>query len=513
MKPMHREMREASKKHDEAEAEKKAKKSSKEKGHGPSGDETSVLETSSEFKQLESEISALTQFQSKRRQRRASIDLNEEQLSDLQNQTADEEAATPKTAAVGNWTKVNTNIKMAYALGGLAKDAADERTFLESLEKTKNIRTNSFAMRQRIEAKSRSGVLHPASTFRRFWDGMIMGLLCYMAIAVPFRIGFDVQPMQAWFVFEVMIDIIFMLDLALNFRTGYMMDEEDEDSSVEMDWKRIGKRYLRGWFWIDIVSAVPTTILLGESDSGSANKLPRLLKIPRLVRMLRLVKLVRLMRLMKSQNMSMMDKLLAHTGLPPPVLRALRLMILTVMLSHVLGCGWHFMHLMRMDHQKSWWMVYCDGVEFCRGGASVAYIISVYWAVTTLTTMGYGDITPATPAEFIYTIVVMLIGVSFYAYIASNVSIVLSNLNESGAEFKNNMDKLREFMMRKRLSFPLRRRLRKYFSVHWKRKVRVTPPPRSSGLPVFCVTCAAILLPVRWEEARCAHTSWVGCKR
>ena len=67
----------------------------------------------------------------------------------------------------------------------------------------------------------------------------------------------------------------------------------------------------------------------------------------------------------------------------------------------------------------------------------------------------------------------MLIGVSFYAYIASNVSIVLSNLNESGAEFQNNMDKLREFMMRKRLSLPLRRRLRKYFTVHWKSKGRV----------------------------------------
>ena len=109
-----------------------------------------------------------------------------------------------------------------------------------------------------------------------------------MTIVVPFRIGFDQHPTGGWHIFEVAIDCIFIVDLVLNFRSGFMKDETDEDSMVEMDAGRIAKRYLKGWFWIDLVSAVPTTILLHESqDSQSANKLPRLLKVPRLVRMLR----------------------------------------------------------------------------------------------------------------------------------------------------------------------------------------------------------------------------------
>jgi hypothetical protein len=122
---------------------------------------------------------------------------------------------------------------------------------------------------------------------------------------------------------------------------------------------------------------------------------------------------------------------------------------------------------------KSWFDTYCPGVDWCTADLSIHYLIALYWAVTTLTTMGYGDITPNTPSEYIYTIFTMLIGVSFYAYIASNVSIVLSNIDEVGSEYRNNMEKLREFMIRKKLTLPLRRRLRKYFNVHWKSKGRV----------------------------------------
>ena len=109
----------------------------------------------------------------------------------------------------------------------------------------------------------------------------------------------------------------------------------------------------------------------------------------------------------------------------------------------------------------------------CLGGTQMRYVVSLYWAVTTLTTMGYGDITPKVMAEYIYTIVVMLMGVSFYAYIASNVSIVLANMDEAGSEYRDNMEKLGEFMTRKRMTLPLRRRLRKYFHVYWKSRGRI----------------------------------------
>ena len=186
------------------------------------------------------------------------------------------------------------------------------------------------------------------------------------------------------------------------------------------------------------------------------------------------MKLMRLVRLFRQEQQGIFSKLIESSGLPPAAMRAVRLAFLTVVLSHTLACGWYFCHVWSnasIGDEMSWFDVYCGkaaheeelevtdfdvwnmtleerevvGVldpELCRSETDTRYVISLYWAVTTLTTMGYGDITPKGMTEYIYTIVVMLMGVSFYAYIASNVAIVLANMDEVGSEYRDNMEKL-----------------------------------------------------------------------
>ena len=50
------------------------------------------------------------------------------------------------------------------------------------------------------------------------------------------------------------------------------------------------------------------------------------------------------------------------------------------------------------------------------------YLWSLYWALTTLTTVGYGDITPASDAERVYSIFALLIGALIFGFMISQVS-------------------------------------------------------------------------------------------
>ena len=87
--------------------------------------------------------------------------------------------------------------------------------------------------------------------FRATWDSMQIFLLGYVAISVPYRIGFgkDVAFLSGWFWVDLVIDMYFIIDMFVSLRTAYYTP----DGELEYQAKDIGAHYLRGWFTIDIM--------------------------------------------------------------------------------------------------------------------------------------------------------------------------------------------------------------------------------------------------------------------
>eukprot|EP01052_Picozoa_sp_SAG31_P048599 SAG31_NODE_10236_length_1166_cov_1.248360_2_plen_218_part_00 len=95
----------------------------------------------------------------------------------------------------------------------------------------------------------------PESNFSVYWDLVQIVLLIYVATQVPFRSGFGIKtpPGSFWFTVEIFIDLYFITDVILHFRTSfYGPDNVREDRP----W-RIAKNYLKGWFFIDFISCIP----------------------------------------------------------------------------------------------------------------------------------------------------------------------------------------------------------------------------------------------------------------
>lgn len=129
--------------------------------------------------------------------------------------------------------------------------------------------SHSSIMSSPVIIKDPKYMLKPESTLRVGWDLTTMVMLLYLAISMPFRVGFayDATPGSFLFGFEFLLDLLFIVDVILNFRTGYFRT----DGTVEMNYAKVMKNYLKGFFWIDFFSSVPWDLIISglENLQGS----------------------------------------------------------------------------------------------------------------------------------------------------------------------------------------------------------------------------------------------------
>merc|ERR1712224_336219 len=90
----------------------------------------------------------------------------------------------------------------------------------------------------------------------------------------------------------VMIDVICWMDMVLNFRTGYV-----DQGHLVMDPTKIFMKYLKHWFFVDLIGNIPWETLIESlqvtSSQRKSVKLLKWLKIPKLLRLGRLRNVLR----------------------------------------------------------------------------------------------------------------------------------------------------------------------------------------------------------------------------
>ena len=82
------------------------------------------------------------------------------------------------------------------------------------------------------------------------WSLIIIVLLLWASIYLPYRLAFIVEPELGLIIMEIIIDLLFGLDIIINFFTAFY----DNQNNLITKKTEIAKNYLKTWFLIDLIS-------------------------------------------------------------------------------------------------------------------------------------------------------------------------------------------------------------------------------------------------------------------
>mmetsp|Transcript_34669 Transcript_34669/g.79408 ORF Transcript_34669/g.79408 Transcript_34669/m.79408 type:complete len:762 (-) Transcript_34669:40-2325(-) len=318
-----------------------------------------------------------------------------------------------------------------------------------------------------------------------YWECFATAAILVAAIATPISVALFPwsRLTPPWLMaMERMLDMVFVVDMSMQFFVAYPVMPHVESTSnfssggwVVEPWK-VAKRYCRlpnprslsiGWFWIDLLAVLPGAAFLVEAFTAAdtdPHNLSDRLAVLQCARMLRMAKTFRVWHLVKVWQI--------HSGVSWFAIDLVTFVTISLLASHWLACAW------------IWGAFWSNGLghigtntwlnrlaetrpDICSEEATespvCAYTLAIYWAVMTLTSVGYGDIVPQNETEYFLCTILMLMCGFVWAYVVASVVNVLSNTDRHGVAFKQTLDDLNMFMDEKNLHIKLKERIRSYF--------------------------------------------------
>ena len=299
-------------------------------------------------------------------------------------------------------------------------------------------------------------VLDPQLRNKVLWDWMIIFMVLYNAFVIPWYIAYDVNLAVALDWFDTLTTVCMAMDIFVTSRTGFI----DFSGNTVYENKAIVKRYWNRGLLLDLIGTFPFQVFSPLFSFGSQQFVSNVFKAPNLLRACRLL-----------YN----DQI---TQLNTPLARIAKLLFGFFYLAHLFGSLFFFVGTVQATNTS--WILEADLI-----GATYTeqYIASLYWALTTMVTVGYGDIHATTVYEQAVVIPILMLSALIYATIFGNVAYAVETLSSTIRRYQNRMDMIKEFIKVYELPIDLQQKLFDYTNAMWNQNKGFETEEMLSHLP------------------------------
>ena len=290
--------------------------------------------------------------------------------------------------------------------------------------------------------------LSPNSIIVYLVDSLVFISSFILLVYLPAYLGYKINFCREKFSFELItfyiFDLIYILDLILGFfRAYYNFEEYLIKNNVDMF-----LHYFKGWFFFDFLEAIPFYSIFSIKEHKCNENISHNIYIGNFTNFHYSLLIIKIFKIFKAFNhnkaYNKIIDLLNRSDFFSNWNGVLFTLLVTLSLIHFCSC--FFIYLGR-NFYPGWILVR----KIQDNSFLDIYVTAVYYLMTTLTTVGYGDIIVLTIYERIYQIILLIVGTCAYSWILTFISNYIKKMNERYIDFENKVQILGDI----RMSYPL----------------------------------------------------------
>ena len=322
-------------------------------------------------------------------------------------------------------------------------------------------------------------IINYDSTIKSVFDIIVLILVNISSIIILYDYCFietdnaDEENLWIFHPIYYIIEGLFLLFIILQFLQAY---KDPSTLMIVTSHKKIALKYIKSWFLIDLLSIIPFELFF---PNITYSKMIRLLRLPKFIQTIDVKRFDNLATsfLTKGESENASKRLMVIFNIRY-FFKIIRLMIMASLLTYVLGCVWYLISLsvfknrfnMGYPEEKTFFTEY----KIYQRTPIKRLLLSCYYVLTGLTTVGYGDYNAANEYEKIFGITVMFLGVAIFSYVMSEFSDQINIYNQTfgdrdqGTALNNYIRALNDFCPNQQFDKDLIKRIDNHFKFFWK---------------------------------------------